>query len=347
MRVHRTFAAIAGVLMFGAWARAQEAATLPPDADRVMPGGQPMMMNEDATDSDVAAEEFALTLQPSDAAARPARPPLFLIAGGEYQFNAGIDTAGNFDVTRALAGIGTRFPLGERLGVGVSATYDLAAYDFDDAAVFGGGQPWGDIHTGRLMAMGNYTVDEHWFVFAGGVAGIAAVSGADASGSWTGSGFIGGGYRASDHLSVQLGVSVTSQLEDDSQVLPMFVVDWQLDERWKLHAGAVEFGVTDVVGVGVMYRVNDQWSLGARTGYVRQRFRLDGSGFAPDGVGEDERAKAALVLRWGPRPGLQVSVLGGVALGGKLQVEDDDGGHLFKEDYDPAPFVGARVSWQF
>jgi hypothetical protein len=70
MRVHRTFAAIAGVLMFGAWARAQEAATLPPDADRVMPGGQPMMMNEDATDSDVAAEEFALTLQPSDAAAR-------------------------------------------------------------------------------------------------------------------------------------------------------------------------------------------------------------------------------------------------------------------------------------
>jgi hypothetical protein len=44
---------------------------------------------------------------------------------------------------------------------------------------------------------------------------------------------------------------------------------------------------------------------------------------------------------------LQVSLLGGVALGGELQVEDRNGDHLFTEDYDAAPFVGARVSWQF
>jgi hypothetical protein len=307
-----------------------------------------MMMDEDAADSDIgAAEEFALKLQPPDAAARPARLPLLLSAGGEYQFSAGIDNAGDFNVTRGRAGIGTRFPLGERLGVGVSAAYDFADYDFDDAAVFGGGEPWGDIHTWRFMAVGNYAVDEHWFVFAGAVAGIALERGADAFSSCTGGGFVGGGYRASDRLSVQLGLSVTSQLEDDPQVLPMFTLDWQFDERWKLHAGALEFGVTDAVGVGVTYRLDDQWSLGARAGYVRQRFRLDGSGFAPDGVGEDDRAKAALVLRWQPRPGLQVSILGGVALGGELQVEDEGGRHLFNEDYDAAPFVGARVSWQF
>lgn len=295
-----------------------------------------------------AVETFALTPEPAKAAAeRPVRPPLLLTGGGEYQFDAGIHNAGDFSVTRALVGIGTQFPIGERVGVGVSASYDFAHYDFDDDTAFGGGEPWGDIHTARFMATGRYAVNERWWVFAGGVGAVAQEGGADTSSSWAGGGFIGGGYRASDSLTIQLGVSVTSRLEDDADVLPMFVLNWQIDERVKLNAGAIEFGVADAVGVGVTYRIDDHWSIGARVGYVRQQFRLDGSGVAPDGVGQDERGKAALVLEWRPTPELQVSLLGGVAFGGELELKDESGHRLFKEDYDPAPFVGARLLWQF
>ena len=64
-------------------------------------------------------------------------------------------------------------------------------------------------------------------------------------------------------------------------------------------------------------------------------------------MGQDEHANAALVLRWRPRPGMYLSVLGGIAFGGQLKIKDDNGDRLFKEDYDVAPFVAARFTWTF
>ncbi len=308
----------------------------------------PVMMEEGAGDSDIGAvEEFALT-PVSRAAPGEARPkPFFFNARGDYQFDSSIDTAGDFNVTRALAGVGMKFPLGERFGGAVMGVYDFAGYDFDDAAVFGGGEPWGDINSGRFMAVCNYTVNEQWSVFGGGIAAISAESGASASSAWTGGGFIGGGYRASDSLVVRLGVSVVSQLEDDAEVLPIFVFEWQIDERWQLRAGGLDAGASDAFGIGATYKLNEQWSLGARVAYHRNRFRLDDSGFAPDGVGQDQRVNGTLLATWRPRQHLEISVLGGVAFSGEIRVEDDDGNRLFKEDYDPAPFVGARLAWRF
>ena len=40
-------------------------------------------------------------------------------------------------------------------------------------------------------------------------------------------------------------------------------------------------------------------------------------------------------------------VFKGFAFGGELELKDESGHRLFKEDYDPAPFVGARLLWQF
>jgi hypothetical protein len=232
--------------------------------------------------------------------------------------------------------------------VGVTATYNFADYDFENSGAFAAGGPWGDIHAARVMAVGSYAIDKRWSVVAGGMAGVAFESGADISSSWTGGVFLAGRYQPSDRLSIQLGVSVASHLEDDPEVLP-FVIQWLIDEHWTFSAGALEFGTTDAIGAGAMYRVSDQLSLGARVGFIRQQFRLDDSsgGFAAGGVGQDERGKASLVLQWQPRPGLLVSVLGGVAVAGELKVEDQDGRRLFNQDYDTAPFVAARLAWNF
>jgi hypothetical protein len=197
------------------------------------------------------------------------------------------------------------------------------------------------------MAVINYTVNEQWSISGGGIAAISAESGASSSDAWTGGGFIGGGYHASNSLVVQLGVSVTSQLEDDVLVLPIFVVKWQIDERWQLRAGGLDTGVSDAFGVGTTYKLNEQWSLSARMAYHRKRFRLDDSGFAPDGVGQDQRVNGTVLATWRPRQHLELSVLGGLAFAGELRVEDENGDRLFKEDYDPAPFVGARLAWRF
>jgi hypothetical protein len=324
---------------------APEVATAQEAAPTLTPA-QPTPAEDIWGDTDIGtAEMFALTPPPADA--RTARPLIGFVAGGQHQFDAGIDKAGDFNVTRALVGLGTMIPLSQRVSVGAAATYNFAGYDFDNSAAFGGGEPWGDINTARFMAVCNYAIDQHWAIVAGGVAGTSFDGGADVSDSWTGGGFIAGRYRASESLSIQLGVAVASHLEGDTEALPTFMVNWKIDEGWSFQAGALEFGVTDAVGAGVMYRLSDQLSLGGRAGYIREQFRLDDSGFAPDGVGQDERAKASLVLSWRPLPGMTIGVLGGIAFGGELKVKDQDGDRLFKEDYDTAPFVAARLVWSF
>lgn len=319
----------------------------PPAADA--PTSSNVSYDQDVEDSEIeAVEEYVLAPAASPDVTNEERPKPFIInARAEYQFDTGIDNAGDFNVARVVGGGGMKFPLGERLGGAIGGSYSYAGYDFDDDALFGGSEPWGDVQTAQFLAVLRYTVNDQWSILGGGTGAFSGESGADAASSFTGGGFLAGGYRASEHFYIQLGASVVSQLDDDPLVTPLVIVNWAIDDRWQLRAGVLETGATDAVGAGVSYRMNEQWSVGARVGYVIRRFRLDDSGFAPDGVGQDEQFRAALSLTWKPIPEMQVSLLGGAAFGGELRVEDDNGDRLVNEDYDPTPFVGAGMTWRF
>ena len=51
--------------------------------------------------------------------------------------------------------------------------------------------------------------------------------------------------------------------------------------------------------------------------------------------------------RWTLAPNATVDLFGGVVVGGELLLEDDDGGRISEQDFDPAPLLGARVSLRF
>jgi hypothetical protein len=267
--------------------------------------------------------------------------------GGEYQFDAGIDRAGDFSVIRASAGLGFSVPVADRLSVAIGTSFGYATYDFDSAAVFGGGTPWEDIFTGQVSAIANYALDDTWSLFGGGLFGMAGEDGADFGDSTSGGGMIGAGYRHSDRLTFRVGVSVMSQIEDDAVVMPVLLMDWKIDERWRLRLGSLDTASGDLIGGGLSYAISERLSVGGRLGWVRSRFRLDDSGYAPDGVGQDDRFKGTVVLNWRITDNVDVSVHGGVVFGGELRVENESGDRLFKEDYDPAALVGARLAWRF
>ena len=247
---------------------------------------------------------------------------------------------------RLRGGGGVDVPIDERLSVQVVAAYSYAGYDFDDAAAFGGDEAWGGVSTFQAAVSGRYQLTEQWSVF-GGLNGASAAEDALDSSSFTGGGFAGAGYRVNEDLVISGGLSVVSQLEDDALVLPIFAVSWAINDQWQLRGGALDTGATEVVGVGVTYAFDEHVSVGGQVGYVLQRFRLDDSGFAPEGVGQDERARAAVVVTWRERPGVEASLLGGVAFAGQLRAEDNDGDRVFEEDYDPALFLGARLALRF
>jgi hypothetical protein len=285
-----------------------------------------------------------------DAATGPDGPrptPFLLHARAEYQFDSGIDSAGDFNVIRAMGGAGFAFPIGDRFGMALGGGFGYKGYDFESAPVFGGSEPWENIYTTILSALAGFKIDDQWSVFGGGIFSLSAEEGADFGSSFTGGGVIGAGYRASPDFVVRLGVSVVSQIEDDVAVLPVVQLDWRITDRWRARAGSLDTGATDVIGAGLTYKLTEQWSIGGRIGYARDRFRLDDSGFAPEGVGQDDRFKATLSVTWRPTDTFELGLIGGMAFGGELRIEDEDGDRLFKEDYDPAAVVGARMAFRF
>jgi hypothetical protein len=312
------------------------------------PPAEDMAVDDLDLDGTAGLDEFSLEpAEPAEPAG--ARRMHFVVRGGaSHQFDTGLDTAGDFNVTRGSAGAGVHTALGERLSLNVAGLYSVACYDFEQSGTFAFGEPWSDIHTTRVTAIFNYVLDQRWSVFSGPMGSVAAEGGADWSSAVTGGGLAGVGYRASDRVALRLGVAVNSELEEVVSVSPVLLVEWSLDDRWKLTGGGLDAGTTDAVGLAIAYQIDERYSVAARTGFVSNRFRLDDSalGFSPEGVGQDDRTMASVALILAPRPDLRINLVLGVALGGEIRIEDDQGDRVFQQDYDPAAYGGVSLLWR-
>jgi hypothetical protein len=140
---------------------------------------------------------------------------------------------------------------------------------------------------------------------------------------------------------------VVSQIEDDVTAVPMVAVQWLPAGQWAVRLGAVPVGGGALAGAEVAYPLSEQWELGLGFSYRKIRFRLDDSGPAPDGVGEDQYLPLRMRVAWGFHPQITLHFIAGVAVGGRLKLEDENGNDLRKEDYDPAAYLGTRVVARF
>ena len=266
--------------------------------------------------------------------------------GYAYQGKADIDGGGDLQVHRFDVGLLGRADLLEQLRW--TNTFFFSVNDYD----FGGGgfstrNPWETILTMRLVTKLRYQLSEQWGVFGGGVFMFAPETGADWGDSFTGGGLVGVDFRHSKSLFVSLGVAVISQIEDDARVTPMVGLNWLPSERWAVRVGAVPASGGAALAAEVEYRVAQPVEIGLGLLYHQRRFRLDDSGPAPEGVGEDSNLPLRLRVGWDITPRIALHLLGGVVLGGEVQLDDRNGNRINKQDYDPAPYVGLRFVGAF
>jgi hypothetical protein len=255
-------------------------------------------------------------------------------AGYAYQGKADIEGGGDLRVHRFDVGLLGRADLLERLRWTNTFFFSVNDYDFGGGG-FSTGDPWETILTMRLVTKLRYQLSEQWGVFAGGVFISAAETDADWGDSFSGGGLVGVDFRHSKSLSVSLGVAMITQLADDARLTPMVSLNWLPHEHWAVRVGAAAAGE-------VTYRVTKPVELGLGLLYKQRRFRLDDSGVAPDGVGEDNNLPLRLHLGWDITPQISLHFLGGAALGGEVRLDDRNGNRINKQDYDPAPYVGLR-----
>lgn len=280
----------------------------------------------------------------------PARPRFSFLgeAGFIYQAETDLDDDGGGDlqVNRYDAALGVGTDLNEQLRW--SNTFYAGVWDYEfDGGGFATGNPWDSVLMLRYGTQLAYGLDDRWAVRAGGVFMFSRETDADWSTSFTGGGVAGVDYRHSETFFVSVGMGVTSQLEDDAQVVPAVGLNWLPADRWTVRLGAVPVSGGALAGGEVEYELSDPLRLGLGVLYSQRRFRLNDEGVAPDGVGEEKSLPLRLRLGWSITPQISLHFLAGVVLSGELELEDQDGNGLRKADYDPAPYFGVRFFGRF
>jgi hypothetical protein len=309
-----------------------------------------------AFDQSMAMAESYLepATEPAHAEAENSEFDLTVAAAYLYQFDSGIDNADDFSINRVGAAAGLRWQVSPDASLSFRLNYGFDSYDFGGGAnPFGGvaGQdPWEDINTVDFGVILNYNVSDDFNLFGGAIFSFSGETGADWGDSFTGGGVIGGSYALSRDLRLGGGLAIVSQIEDNVKVIYIPVVEWKISDTWRISSGSTSnssnLGVA-LTGVELIWTLSDKWQVSLGGAYDYSRFRLDDTGIAPDGVGEDRGWPIWLRAVWNITDRVQLEGVGGVILGGELTLENSGGSQIVSSDYDAAYFVGVLGSVRF
>jgi hypothetical protein len=275
------------------------------------------------------------------------RPP----AAGQWQIEAAaliedeadVGGGGEVSANRAFVELGRNWRLDEQTGLGVSIGYGVHRYDFNGTG-FASPEPWGHIRELELGARVTRRFDDRWTGYAIPSARLAAERGADLGDGATFGLLAGATYRISDGLSLGPGIGVFSELEDDASVIPILLIDWKITDRLALQTGG-GFAASRGPGLRLRWRHDDHWDLSVGARYEKRRFRLDDSGPAAGGVGEETSVPLTAIASYSPDPSLRLSMIAGARAGADLALLDGAGRELASADPDTQYFAGLAVRW--
>jgi hypothetical protein len=248
----------------------------------------------------------------------------------------------NFSDTGSNSGGGGYTPPG---GEGPAPAVAAAAFAADSGDV----DPWGNVHT-LIYNMGfDYKIDDAWTAFGGPMVGVAAEDGADWGDATIWGIAAGARYTFGPNLMVGLGIAGVQPIEDNFAVLPFAVFNWKISDQFALRSSRSIVGVTmGFAGVEGVWMFADRWELAVGAQAERSRFRLsDHNPVAPDGVGQVTGIPVYARLNWKASEDVTISGICGVIAAGNLEIDNKDGDKIGDDvDYDPAPFVGALISFR-
>jgi len=269
-----------------------------------------------------------------------------LVGGGVKQFETSIDSGGDFQIDNFFFRAGASRNFGNAWNTGISLEYGEDRYKFSGNSGFGGMDPWGTIRNIKVSVPIRYRKDNNWTFVGVPSLRYSGERGASLSDSQLWGFFAGAAYRFSDRLTIGPGFGVFTDIEDANSVFPILLIDWKISDTLSLKTGA---GLEASRGPGVLlnWAPAQQWSFGLGTRYEQNRFRLDDTGPAPDGVGENRSVPVAISAKYMPSRDFELTLLGGMEFAGRLRLEDARGNRLSDSDYDTAPFVGAFARARF
>ncbi len=274
------------------------------------------------------------------------RPAATVTAVAVYQAPADLDGGGRLEVTRVRVGGELSQPVGPGRSVSVGAFFEQEAFDFAGGPAPGGGAaPWGTVtRVGASLGVSGPGPGT-WRLALRPTVESSREDGAGWGGSATWGG-VGLAFRSfGPRLVLGLGLAVRHGL-GSTWWFPVPVLRWQVTEGLTLVSGRPG-AAAGPAGVELQGQVAPGWELAGGAGYRSSRFRLDGDGPAPGGVGEVRGVPVwgRLTRRFGERGSIDLAA--GWVLGGRVELRDDQGHEVARDRGGPAPFAGLSGSVRF
>ncbi|TXF12186.1 hypothetical protein [Pelomicrobium methylotrophicum] len=228
---------------------------------------------------------------------------------------------------------------------------DDAAFAFDDENKsarlappwrFGSRAFWGNIDDGEIRLPFTYKSADGWLWTVAPSLGTFRDKGTGWGNLFSYGAVLSAAREVSAGRRIGLGVGVFDR-RDRLSALPFIAVDWQFTDRLRL-TNPVAAGP---VGLELKYRISDAWEIGAGGGYRSARFRLDGGGLSPFGVGEERGVAAFLHLARSLGPRFSVDIYAGTLLGGEMRLENNAGAEFYYEELAPIPMFGFSLTGRF
>lgn len=291
-------------------------------------------------------------------------PPTVATFQYSHQFEADVADGGGpgdeqtkFTRDTAFFGLGHRMTLGEDSTLFLVGNYTLHGYDFSGSSGQTNRYRWDDVHRGVIGAIVGHDLNERWRILGGAILRSWGEGGAEFGDTISGGLIAGFDYHSSEDFSVGLLVGALSKLGGGAGLIPVPTLKWKFAESWRLNVGMVQL-VDPGVGAQLNYQISPEVSLGGGFTFQSRQFRLADktrvtpTGVRPNrtddgGIGQETQIPIFATLRWKPAPKVELDLNGGVAVGGNMRVEDEDGNRIRDDDYDPAGILAFKAQFFF
>ena len=253
------------------------------------------------------------------------------------QFNSSITGGGDIKMTSAGAELRLISDITNSDEIEFRFQFQRDDYDFSGNTGFGSLDAWGEVQTIDFTTVWTHEYDQQNRWYFGGI--VRAAYEESASANVQGGGTVAFAHSFSSDLTIGGGVGVIGQANDDPRAFPIIILDWKLTDKLRLSSDlSTRFGSR--TGLELIWTPRDDWSFGVGYSYSYSRFRLDGSGFAPDGAGEASSYPLTFRATYTASPAFSLTFFGGIVFDGHLEVTNNNRALMQSVDYDNAGVIG-------
>ncbi len=227
------------------------------------------------------AERIGQTYSSPSTARSMSRPDATIRIGGGFirQFDADVDSGGDFSVSRAYASVSGSFAISETVSFSPSIAYEFGDYSFGGAASTA--FPWERVNEVGIAPRIDIQLDRDLTVSVSPIIQFAAEDGAGWSDAmqWGGLGAIR--YSFSPELTLGAGLLGITQLEGDPLFIPIPLIDWKIDQNWRVSNLRVP-EANPFAALELVYDTQETLEFAFGGGWENRRFRLDDGGVGQD-----------------------------------------------------------------